>query len=206
MSDDGVFDPEIHATDKDGNPSLNKDGSFRKKRKDAGASAAEAAGKPSSSRSRTRASSRAAGPGAQREKYRKSVSDFLALPVAGLSMADPVLGYAATEVAPAWSEALADLAVEQPRLAAVLERLGGVGAAGAVLTVGALTFVQFGTLLGKVPPHIGQMMGCKSREEIEAILEARGAAMAKQRPAAAAEAPVQHDRAQVPTPRVMARA
>lgn len=204
MSDDGVFDPEIHATDKDGNPSLNKDGSFRKKRKDAGA-AAEAAGKPSSSRSRTRTNSpRGAGPGAQRAKYHKNVSDFLALPVAGLSMADPVLGYAATEVAPMWSDVLADLAVEQPRLAAMLERLGGLGAVGSVLTVGALTFVQFGTLLGKVPPHVGKMMGCKSREEIEAILQARGEQLAAQRPAA--EAPVQHDRAQVPTPRVMARA
>jgi hypothetical protein len=34
---DEIFDPEIHATDpKTGEPSLNKDGSFRKKRKDAG--------------------------------------------------------------------------------------------------------------------------------------------------------------------------
>lgn len=197
-----VFDPEIHATDADGNPSLNKDGSFRKKRKDAGAAKSSA---PAASRSKSRtASPRGAGPGSQRAKYHKSVSDFLALPVAGLSMADPVLGYAATEVAPMWSDALADLAVEQPRLAAVLERLGGVGAAGAVLTVGALTFVQFGTLLGKVPPHVGKMMGCKSREEIEAILQARGEQLAAQRPAP--EAPVQHERAQVPTPRVMARA
>lgn len=197
-SDDAVFDPEIHATDKDGNPSLNKDGSFRKKRKDAGASASKPAAAPSRSRG-----SRTAGPGAQRAKYHKSVSDFLALPVAGLSMTDPVLGYAATEVAPMWSDVLADLAVEQPRLAAMLERLGGFGAAGAVLTVGALTFVQFGTLLGKVPPHVGKMMGCKSREEIEAILQARGEKLAAQRPAP--EAPVQHDRAQAPTPRVMAR-
>lgn len=199
-SDDAVFDPEIHATDADGNPSLNKDGSFRKKRKDAGAAKTSA---PTASRSKGRTSSpRGAGPGAQRAKYHKAVSDTLAVPVAVASMADPVLGYAAAEVAPMWSDALADLAVEQPRLAAMLDRLGPLGAVGSVLTAGVLTFVQFGTLLGKVPPHIGQAMGAKSREEIEQILDARGEQLAARRP----EAPVQHERAQVPTPRVMARA
>ncbi|MGW5984215.1 hypothetical protein ACWFOP_28560, partial [Bacillus mycoides] len=151
--------------------------------------------------SRSRSTKTPTGPA--REKYRKAVDDVLALPVAGLSMADPVLGFAAAEVAPAWSDALADLAVEQPRLAAVLERLGGVGAVGGVLGVGIMTFVQFGHLLGKVPPHIAQMMGAKSREDIERILDQRGAAMAKQRPAPT-EPPVQHERGQVPTPRVMA--
>lgn len=192
MSDE-IFDPEIHAVDRDGNPSLNKDGSFRKKRKDAGRPAAPA-------RTRTRSKSTAADP---RGKYRKSVADFLAVPVAGLHMADPVLGYAAAEVVPRWSEALADLAVEQPRVAAGLEKLGSVGAVGGVLTVALLTGVQFGHLLGKVSPHVAQMMGCKSREDIEGILEQRGAQLAAQR----GQSP-EHGRAEAPAEgaRVMAHA
>lgn len=173
MSDE-IFDPEIHAADKDGNPSLNKDGTFRKKRRDAGT--------PASSRTRTRTRTRSTG-GAPREKYHKAVADFLALPVAGLSMADPVLGYAAASVAPAWSDALADLAVERPQMAAVLEKLGGVGAVGGVLGVAIMTGIQFGHLLGRVPEHVATGMGCKTRSEIETILRQRGEALARQRPA-----------------------
>lgn len=163
-----IFDPEIHATDKQGNPSLNKDGSFRKKRRDAaGRGGGRAAGpRPASPAGRVLAD--------QRAGYHKNVSDFLAIPVTIVSLADPVLGYAAGTIAPMWSEALADLAMEQPRLAAALERVGPVGAVGGVLAVGVLTFVQFGNLLGKVPDHLTTMMGGKTRAEIEQILEQRG--------------------------------
>jgi hypothetical protein len=188
-----IFDPEIHATDRKGNPSVNRDGSLRKKRRDAGA------GRASGTRAttRTRATARAGG-GSARDKHRRAVADFLALPAAGLSMVDPVMGYAATQVVPMWSDALADLAVERPQVAAVLERLGGVGAVGGVLSVALLTGVQFGYLTGKVPAHIARTMGCKSREEIEQILMADGQRIAQRSP--------EHARAEEPAGPVMAHA
>lgn len=174
-----IFDPEIHATDKDGNPSTNKDGSFRKKRRDAGGGRKSApSAKPAGS-----------GPAAARARYHKSVSDFLALPVAGLSLADPVLGYAAGEVAPMWTDALADMAVDNPRLAAALERAGNLGAVGGLITAALVTGVQFGHLMGKVPGHMATMLGCKTREEIETILKQRGAQLAERAEHARAEAP-----------------
>lgn len=198
MSDE-IFDPEIHATDKNGDPSLNKDGSFRKKRKDAGG--ASTAGR-SSTRTRTTKSSA----GNPRDKYHKAVSEFLQVPVVGLGFADPVLGFAAAEVAPMWSNALADLAVDRPRLAAMLEKAGDVGAIGGVVGAAVVTFVQFGHLLGKVPANTAQSLGCRTRTEIETILEQRGAAMAQARQSpehARAEGPAAEGPAGV---RVMAHA
>ena len=178
-----IFDPEIHATDRKGNPSLNKDGSFRKKRVDAGAGKTRSRPRPSAG------TSHAGCPPPRRPPCSwRSVAEFLSLPTAGVAMVDPVMGYAATEVAPMWAEALADLAVERPQFAAVLERLGGVGAVGGVITVGVLTFVQFGHLAGKVPPHIAKTLGCKSREEIETILKQRGEQLAR----ASRPAPAEH--------------
>lgn len=188
MSDE-IFDPEIHATDKDGNPSLNKDGSFRKKRKDAGA-------KATTTRPRTKA---AAGPGAAKEKYRKAVSDFLAIPTTVLTMTDPVMGYAAAEVSPMWAEGLADLAVERPQFAAALEKVGGLGVVGGLLGLGVMTAVQFGHLAGKVPAHVVQMMGGKTREQIQEILAQRGEHLAAQR----GQSP-EHARAEAPAGPVMA--
>lgn len=168
MSDE-IFDPEIHAVDKEGNPSLNKDGSFRKKRKDAGAAklASSAAG-----------ASRKA-PTDRRGKYHKNVTEVLQIPVTGLSLVDPVYGYAAGVVAPMWADVLADLAMVNPRLAAALEKAGQVGTMGNVVAVGLLTIAQFGVLAGKIPPDMGRMVGAKSREEIEQLLEQRGAQLAK---------------------------
>lgn len=161
-----IFDPEIHATDKDGNPSLNKDGSFRKKRRDAGNTKQASAPKAASPAGRAEQDRRAG--------YRKSVADTLAVPVTLVSLADPVMGFVGQEIAPLWADALADLAMEQPRLAAVLERAGGLGAVGGLVGVGMLTVVQFGYLAGKVPAHLATMFGAKSRTEIEQILEQRG--------------------------------
>jgi hypothetical protein len=168
-----IFDPEIHAVDKDGNPSFNKDGSFRKKRKDAGkrgAGAAAPTARPASAAGKVLAD--------QREHYKKSVSDFLAVPVTLASLADPVMGFAGSMVAPLWADALADLAMEQPRLAAALEGAGKLGAVGGVVGVGVLTLVQFGHLAGRVPANVAQMVGAKTRPEIEKIMEQRGIQMA----------------------------
>lgn len=162
---EGVFDPEIHATDEDGNPKMNKDGTFRKKRKDAG-------------RKVSAPSAGSKAPSGARSRHHRAVTDALALPVAGLSLADPVLGFAAGSVAPMWADALADMAVDSPRLAAALEKVAGLGSAGGLITVAVVTGVQFGILLGKLPDQVaGMLPGVRTRAEIEAILDQRGAQM-----------------------------
>jgi hypothetical protein len=175
---DEIFDPEIHATDpKTGEPSLNKDGGFRKKRRDAGGARPAA----------PRAAKTPGGNG--RAKHHAAVGNFLAIPVAGLGLVDPVMGFAAANLAPMWADALADLAVDNPRFAAMLEKAGGLGAAGAVVMVGVLTAVQFGHLMGKVPADMLRMMpGVQSREEIETILAQRGEQLARAAQARAGQA------------------
>jgi hypothetical protein len=173
---DEIFDPEIHASDpKTGEPSLNKDGSFRKKRRDAGARKT-AAPKPSGGSGNS-----------ARERYRKNVDQVLGIPVTLLSIKDPVLGYACGELAPMWSAGLADLAMDYPQLAAALEKSGNLGSAGALLGAALLTGVQLGHLLGKVPAHMVKLMGGRTREEIEQILQQRGVELAEQSQRQAAE-------------------
>lgn len=172
---DEIFDPEIHATDKDGNPSLNRDGSFRKKRRDAGARKSAAPKAPS-----------AGGGNSARERYRKNVEGVLGIPVTLLSVKDPVMGYAAGELAPLFAAGLADLAVEQPQLAAALEKCGNLGAGATLLSVTILAGVQFGHLMGKIPGHMAKMCGAMTREEIEQILTQRGVQLAEQKRAEAA--------------------
>lgn len=181
---DEIFDPEIHATDpKTGEPSLNKDGSFRKKRKDAGARKT-AAPKTSSG-----------GGNSTRDRYKKNVDQFLGVPVTLLSIKDPVLGFAASELAPMWSEGLADLAVDYPQLAAALDRAGNLGSAAGLLGAALMTGVQIGNLMGKVPDHMAKMMGARTRPEIEQILQQRGVQLAEQSQRQAAEAE-QHGQAE----------
>lgn len=174
MSDE-IFDPEIHATDKDGNPSLNKDGSFRKKRRDAG------------TKSTARSKSSTAAPGAskaateQRARYAKAVVDNLTPVAVVLSLVDPVDGYCAQQLTPMWGEVLADLAMEQPKLAAVLERAAGLGAVGGAIGLGVLTLIQFGHNHGKVPDQFVRMVGGQPRADIEKVLQQRGEQLAAQR-------------------------
>jgi hypothetical protein len=171
---DEIFDPEIHATDKDGNPSLNKDGSFRKKRRDAG--------QRTTTRTRTKSSPTASNAGQeQRARYAKAVVDNLTPVAVVLSLVDPVDGYCAQQLTPMWGEVLADLAMEQPKLAAVLERAAGLGAVGGVIGLGVLTLVQFGHNHGKVPEQFARMVGGQPRSEIEQLLQQRGEQLAKQR-------------------------
>lgn len=181
-----IFDPEIHAVDKDGNPSLNKDGTFRKKRRDA-------------RRSKPAPAAKSAGGNAKARHY-KAVTDTLGLPAAGLSLYDPVLGFAATEViVPMWADALSDMALDNPRLAAALERTAALGGGAALLTVAAVSVAQIGVLVGKVPEQVATMVpGVRTRAQIETILEQRGAqlrAVAEARAAEAAAAEVSADAA-----------
>lgn len=166
MSDGEIFDPEIHATDKDGNPSVNKDGSFRKKRRDASRVAAA----PASSEGKRAADQKAA--------YRRSVQGILQVPATILSLVDPVDGYCAAQLVDPWAEVLADLAGEYPQLAAAIERASVAGPLAGLIGVGLMTAVQFAHNHGKVPAHIAAMVGARPRADIEKILAQRGAQLA----------------------------
>lgn len=168
---DEIFDPEIHATDKDGNPSLNKDGSFRKKRRDAGKGTTKAKGPaPASSGGKVLAD--------QRAGYIKAVAEPLSVIASMVSLVDPVDGYCAAQLVDPWAEVLGDLAMEYPQLAAAIERAKVVGPLAGLVGVGILTVAQFGHNHNKVPAHLARMLGARPRTEIETILKQRGAQMA----------------------------
>lgn len=181
MSSDEIFDPEIHSVDKDGNPTLNKDGSFRKKRRDAGKST-----RSTSTRSKSSGAAKGASP--DRERYAKGVRDFLAIPTMGLAIADPVDGYCAAELSPVFADAVAGVAVENPQLAAVCERLAAGGAIGNLVGVTLLIGVQFGHNHGLIPENIARMAGATPRRVIEQMLKERGEQLAERAP----EAPREH--------------
>jgi hypothetical protein len=169
VSDGEIFDPAIHATDKDGNPSLNKDGSYRKKRKDSSRGAAKAAA-PASSEGKRRADEQAG--------YTKAVAGLLQVPASLLSLVDPVDGYCAAQLVDPWSQVLGELAMEYPQLAAAIERAKVAGPLAGIIGVGLLTVAQFGHNHGKIPAHIATMLGARPRTEIEQILTQRGAQLA----------------------------
>lgn len=177
-----IFDPEIHAVDKEGNPSLNKDGSFRKKRKDAG----------KTSRSRS-SSAKAAPAGDDRARYAKGVRDFCAIPTMLLAVKDPVDAYCASELSPMFADAVAAVAVENPQLAAVCEKLATGGAIGNLMGVTLLIGAQFAHNHGLIPEHLARAVGATPRRDIEQLLKQRGEMLARQG-AEAAEAPADAER------------
>lgn len=152
-----IFDPEIHAVDKDGNPSLNKDGSFRKKRRDAGAS--------------RKAGGTTRRAGSQRAKYAEGVAGLLQVPAAVLSFVDPVDGYCVAKHTPNIAGAVADLAVERPEVAAALERVMAVGPYGALIGAVLPLAVQIMHNHGMVPEPMAKAMGATPRREIEQNLK-----------------------------------
>ena len=156
MSD--IFDPEIHAVDKDGNPSLNKDGSFRKKRRDAGNSRSSAPRAKSSG-------------GSQRQRYAEGVAGLLQIPAMALSFVDPVDGFCVAHHTPTISSAVADLAVERPEVAAALDRVLAVGPYGALIGAVLPLAVQIMHNHGMVPEPMAKAMGATPKKDIERHLK-----------------------------------
>lgn len=164
-----IFDPEIHAVDKDGNPSLNKDGTFRKKRSDAGRKkTAAAAGSTTARSTRKRA---AAGGSGQRARYADGVAGLLQVPAAVLAIVDPVDGYCVAQHTPHIAGAVADLAVERPEVAAALERVLAVGPYGALIGAVLPLAVQIMHNHGLLPESMATAMGATPRTEIERHLK-----------------------------------
>lgn len=156
MSDDMDFDPAVHATDKEGNPIVNRNGSFRKKRSDAGkkggASAKSAAGSP-------------------RAKYREGVAGLMQIPCAVISLVDPVDGFCVAQHTAPISDALADLAVERPEFAAALDRVMAIGPYGALVGAVFGLGIQLAHNHGIVPEAMAKSMGATPKKEIERHLK-----------------------------------
>jgi len=155
-----VFDPEIHAVDKNGNPSLNKDGSYRKKRSDAGTAKKAVSG--------ARPSVKSTG---VRKKYAEGVSGIFQIVAAGVSLVDPVDGYCVAQYTPPIADAVADLAVERPEVAAALDRILAVGPYGALIGAVLPLAVQIAHNHKKVPEPMAKAMGATPKADIERHLK-----------------------------------
>ena len=174
MNDD-IFDPEVHATDKSGNPSTNKDGSFRKKRRDAGF------GKKTTAKPTGRANS-----GAQHSRYAEGVRGLLQIPAMGLSLVNPVDGFCVAQHTPNIAGAVADLAIERPEVAAALDRVLSVGPYGALIGAVLPLAIQLMHNHGAVPETMATAMGATPKKDIERHLRVVAEAAPESAPAEAA--------------------
>jgi hypothetical protein len=154
-----IFDPEIHAVDKDGNPSLNKDGSFRKKRRDAGFS------------KKTSPTTKKTTNGSQKSKYAEGVSGLLQIPAMAISFVNPVDGFCVAQHTPGIANAVADLAVERPEVAAALDKVLAVGPYGALIGAVLPLAVQLMHNHGMVPEPMAKSMGAVPKKDIERHLQ-----------------------------------
>lgn len=168
MSDDTIFDPEIHVADKDGNPKTNQDGSFRKRR----GTVTGQRGNPSARGRRPRASTapRKAAV-SQQEKYAEGVAGLLQIPAAVLSFVDPVDGYCVAQHTPHIASSIAAVAVERPEVAAALDRVLAVGPYGALLGAVLPLAVQLAHNHGWIPEPMARGFGATPRRDIERHLK-----------------------------------
>lgn len=154
-----IFDPEVHATDKDGNPSLNKDGSFRKKRRDAG------------TRTRSTSRTKSAATSSPHRRYEEGVAGLLQIPSAGLALFNPVDAYCVAHHTPPIAKAVADLAVERPEIAAALDKILVAGPYGALIGAVFPLAVQLAHNHNAVPAPMAKAMGATPKADIERHLK-----------------------------------
>jgi hypothetical protein len=157
MTDNAIFDPAVHASDKEGNPITNRDGSFRKKRSDAGR--------------KTNGSQSKGSTGSPRDKYREGVAGLMQIPSAVISLIDPVDGFCVAQHTAPISNALADLAVERPEFAAALDRVMAVGPYGALVGAVFGLGIQLAHNHGIVPEAMAKSMGATPKRDIERHLK-----------------------------------
>lgn len=172
-----VFDPELHATKPDGTPARKTDGTFRKRRRDAGGR--RVGGSSTSTRSKT------SGPPAgtpkplaeQHARHVQAIKDASGMPLMALSFVSPVDAYTLSDLVDPFATALATVAQDTPQLAAALDKLGGAGGWTTVAAIVGLGVVQVMHNHDRIPEHIARMVGAKPKRETEALLEQRAAAM-----------------------------
>jgi hypothetical protein len=188
-----VFDPELHAAKPDGTPATRTDGTFRKKRRDAGR------GRVGATRTSTRSKSTSAGGTSasaskllaeQHARHAQAIKDGAGIPLMVLSFTSPVDAYSLSELVDPFANALATVAQDTPQLAAALDKVGGLGGWATVAALLGVAAVQVMHNHDRIPEDIARMVGAKPKREIEKILQQRGEAMraARQQAGGAADA------------------
>lgn len=170
-----IFDPELHATKPNGEPALKTDGSFRKKRRDAGRRTST----PTSARTKTTAPP-AGAPRALKEQHSKHVQgikDALGVPLMIGTFVSPIDAYTLQDLVDPFANALATVAQDDPKLAAALDKAGGMGGWTSILAIFSLGVVQVMHNHDKVPEHIARMVGAKPKSETLALMNQRAAQM-----------------------------
>lgn len=185
-----VFDPELHAKKPDGSPALKTDGTFRKKRRDAGSASRATRTRTTSSRPKAAASG-GGSPSAskllaeQRARHIKGVQTVAAGVLTPLAFFSPVDAYTLQDLVPSFAEAVADYAPENPQVAAALDKLstgGGLFTVLAIVGVGALQVMHNH---GRIREDHARIIGLKPLSETRKIMEQRSRAMAEGVPDAA---------------------
>lgn len=177
-----IFDPELHASKPDGSPALKTDGTFRKKRRDAGTRNRTAA----SARTKTPPAPPAGVPRALKEqhaRHQKGIKDAFAVPLMVAGFVSPIDAFTLEPLVDPFADALATVAQDNPQLAAAFDKLGGAGGWTAVCAIGALAVVQVMHNHDKVPEHIARMVGAQPKSHVVALMEQRAQQLREQQAA-----------------------
>lgn len=164
------FDPEIHATNEDGSPRLNKDGSFAKKR---GRKKGSISGVTDNVRTMPRKQQKRQTTGTD---YRPGIMGMFQLVALPLSFTSPLDAWAVGAHSPGIADALNDLAKERPEVAGALDRILQVGPYGAIIGAVLPLAVQVLANHGKVPAEAAESLGAVPRERLIAELGKRNEA------------------------------
>lgn len=176
-----VFDPELHAAKPNGEPAVKTDGTFRKKRRDAGGR--RAAGATRTTTRTTRTSSSSGVPKAlaeQHARHVKGVQNMAAGLLLPLSFVSPVDAFTLSDHVPMLAEALADYAPENPQVAATLDKLSAGGGLFTVLSVVSVMALQVTHNHGVIPEHMARMVGVKPLSETRKLMQQRADAMERE--------------------------
>lgn len=171
-----IFDPELHAAKPNGEPALKTDGTFRKKRRDAGGSRRRS-GPAATATARSSSAGTPKPLREQHERHVRGIKDATGVPLMALSFVSPVDAYTLSDLVDPFAEALATVAEDTPQLAAALDKLGGAGGWATVAAIVGLGVVQVMHNHDRIPEQIARMAGAKPKREVEAILNQRAAAM-----------------------------
>lgn len=152
------FDPDIHAVNADGSPKLTTRGTFAKKRG------------PRKSTSPRRSTSKA-------PDYRPGINGFFQMVAVPLAFKAPADAAAVAHHGPQIAQALHDLAVERPEVAAVLERVLAVGPYGALIGATVPLVVQILHNHDVIPEQMAVSVGATPKQVILDQLNAQGQRM-----------------------------
>jgi hypothetical protein len=185
-SNGDVFDPELHASKPNGEPAVKVDGTFRKKRRDAGGRRASV----TSSSTRTKSTAPAGMPRAlaeQRTRHIKGVKNAAAGLLMPLSFVSPVDAFTLSDLVDPFAEAVADYAPENDKVSVALDKLSAGGGLFTVLSLIGLGVVQVMHNHGQIPENIARMVGAKPVSETHKIMAQRQEAMEREAVARAAQ-------------------